>query len=291
MTQGWFITYEGGEGAGKTVQTQMMKNYLEGKGFDVVLTREPGGTELAEKIRTVLIGPDVKDMDAITEVFLYAAARREHFKDIIEPALDAGKVVISDRFFDTSIVYQGMVKKGIDWRDILRINRNATKGKVPDLTIYLDIDPQIALERINQNKEREVNRFDKADLPFHYSVRSAYQKLLCEFPNRIKRVNADQTPGPVYMDCLEIVKDELGLNKKEPKWTNCELTNGWVHSNIGKLSVGKNLFDYSSLVINPGGTEEPLLYLGRDGVIKWNGRVVTKDEELVAALRDLLTHT
>lgn len=282
MTKGWFITFEGGEGAGKTLQAKMIKDYLELKGFDVVLTREPGGTELAEKIRQILIGPDVKDMDGITEVFLYAAARREHFKDVIRPALEAGKIVISDRFFDTSIVYQGFVKKAMPWHEVLQINLKATNGAQPDLTLFFDIDPKVGLERIKQNSEREVNRFDKADMDFHYDAYYSYQALRLAFPARIKTVNADQTPGNVYFECLDIIEEKLGLKKKE----ELKLTTMYLNDKSSNVMAQP-----SHLIINPSGTEEPLLFLGNDGVIKWNGKVVTKDEELVSALRDLLTHT
>lgn len=214
MTKGWFITLEGGEGVGKTTQAKMIKDYLEGKGFDVVLTREPGGVEIANEIRYILLNPDVEDMDGITEVFLYSAARREHFKEIIEPALEAGKIVLCDRFFDSSIVYQGIVKKAMPWPDILDINLKTTKGKSPDLTLYFDIDPEKALERIHKNDNREVNRFDKADLEFHQKVRCAYQTLADHFSHRIKTVNADQTPGKVYFECVEIIGEKLGLTKK-----------------------------------------------------------------------------
>lgn len=205
MTRGGFITFEGGEGAGKTVQIKKVKEYLESQGYDVIATREPGGVKVAEKIREVLIGPDVEDMDAITEVFLYAAARREHFKEVIQPAMDEGKIVLSDRFFDSSIVYQGLVKNAMKWTHILDINLKATEGKQPDLTIYFDIGPNKALSRIKINSDREVNRFDRASMDFHYQVRNSY-RYLCEcFPKRMKMINADNSIENVFNQCMNLI--------------------------------------------------------------------------------------
>lgn len=204
-----FITFEGGEGSGKTLQIQKLKSHLESLGHEVIATREPGGLPIAEKIRQVLIGQDVDDMDGMTEVLLYAAARREHFIHVIKPALDAGKIVLSDRFYDSSVVYQGLVKWALSWKEIEAINLKVTGGLPPDITLYLDIEPEKALERIKQNSEREVNRFDKANLDFHHQVRYGYLAWQTCNQERIVRINADQTPEEVSQDCIALVTELL----------------------------------------------------------------------------------
>lgn len=291
MTKGWFITFEGGEGAGKTAVSQLVKHYLEAQGFEVVLTREPGGVKVAEQIRNILIGPDVEDMDGITEVFLYAAARREHFKDVIQPALDEGKVVLSDRFFDTSLVYQGFVKQSMPWNQILDINLKATNGKQPDLTLYFDIDPKKALERIKENTYREVNRFDKAGIDFHYSVSGGYDDLCASFPDRIKRVNADQTPGQVCDDCLNIINEKLGLKKKVTPITVYESVklDSFAIPNGTFVAIDPRNFPSSFTFSGPNGKE--ILKLNGDGTAYWNGKQIEADKELVDAMREFLSKT
>ena len=183
---------EGGEGSGKTEQGKYLKQYLEEQGREVVLTREPGGVKIAEKIRHILLNPSVKDMDAMTEVLLYAAARREHLLDVILPSLEQGKVVLSDRYFDSSIVYQGMVK-GIGWQEVLDINLKATSNTVPDMTLLLDIKPEIAVSRIFKDAEREKNRFDNSSMTFHKRVRKGYLLLADLFPERFRIIDANDT--------------------------------------------------------------------------------------------------
>lgn len=212
---GYFITIEGGEGAGKTVQIKLLKEHLESLGNEVVSTREPGGVDLAEKIRYLLLNPDVTDMDGMTEILLYAAARREHFIKVIRPALKIGKIVICDRFFDSSFVYQGLVK-GFGLKNVFDVNMMAVDNTMPNLTILLDLDPSIGLERIHQN-DREQNRFDKASIDFHESVRSAYQHLAELFQERIVKVDASGTVDEVANEIKKFMKYRVISNVRKNK--------------------------------------------------------------------------
>lgn len=208
---GLFLTLEGGEGSGKTTQIVHLKSYFESLGYEVVTTREPGGVPIAEKIRWILLNPEVTDMDAMTEVLLYCASRREHFIHVILPALTSGKVVISDRFFDSSIVYQGFVK-GFGWEKVYQMNLEAVQGTQPDLTFYLDIPPAVGMARIQSNVEREQNRFDRASLDFHHKIRKGYQFLAAYFPNRIVSINAEKHAEEVSKDLISILHQRLKLN-------------------------------------------------------------------------------
>jgi dTMP kinase len=206
---GYLITLEGGEGCGKTVQAKLLKEYLESLGCDVITTREPGGVDLAEKIRHLLLNPEVTQMDAMTEVLLYTAARRELFIDVIQPALHLGKVVICDRFFDSSIVYQGMVK-GVGWEKVYDINMAAVENTIPNLTLLLDVSPAIALERIQQNN-REKNRFDLSSMDFHVKVRYAYRFLAKKFNDRFEVVDAGGSIEGISEVIKRIVSSKIVL--------------------------------------------------------------------------------
>ena len=198
--KGLFISIEGGEGAGKTEAGKQMKAYFEGQGHEVLLTREPGGIELAEQIRHLLLNENVKDMDSTTETLLYSAARREHFIHVIMPALQEGKTVISDRFIDSSLVYQGIVR-GVGFEHVYHINMTAIQNNLPDYTLLLDVDPRIALKRIDKEK-REVNRFDEASLEFHQQVRYGYKFLAKTFSDRFITIKADQPKEKVFADMV-----------------------------------------------------------------------------------------
>lgn len=206
---GYFLTIEGGEGVGKSVQLKRLKEYIESLGYEAVSTREPGGVDLAEKIRHLLLNPEVKEMDAMTEVLLYSAARREHFINVIQPALNSKKVVICDRFFDSSIVYQG-VAKGVGWKTVYDINMAAVENTTPNLTLLLDLSPVVALERIKQN-QREQNRFDVAPMDFHIRVRHAYNFLAKKFKDRFEIVDANGSIDEVFDRIKRIVSSKMML--------------------------------------------------------------------------------
>lgn len=208
MKKGIFITAEGGEGAGKTTVLSKLKEELEERKLKVMLTREPGGIEIAEKIRSVILDKKHIAMDGRTEALLYAAARRQHLVEKILPALAEGYVVLCDRFLDSSIAYQGYAR-GIGIEEILSINQFAIEGHLPDLTLYFDIDPKKGLARIAANKDREVNRLDKEKITFHQQVRLGYLEARKRYPERIVLINADQSFDCVLQDTLLVVKDRL----------------------------------------------------------------------------------
>ncbi len=206
--KGIFITFEGGEGAGKTTVLHAIKDILEKQGKRVVATREPGGSEIAEKIRRIILNPDHTEMDARTEALLYAAARRQHLVETVLPQLENGALVLCDRFIDSSLVYQGVGRSlGVD--DVLKMNLFATAGLMPALTLYFDVDPAIGLARIEKNSEREFNRLDKEKLDFHYQVREAYQALAKKEPERIKTISAEKAIESVIESTWQLLTEYL----------------------------------------------------------------------------------
>lgn len=204
MNKGTFITFEGGEGTGKTTLILKLKEYFESKGHTVLLTREPGGVKVAEEIRSVIME---NHMDTMTEALLFASARREHLVDRVIPALNRGEVVLCDRFVHSSIVYQGIVKKlGVE--TVSNLNQFAIGDYMPDLTLILDLDPQVGLERISANDEREVNRWDLERLEFHQELRKGYQSLSKRFPEQnIISIDASPTQEEVFALAKEQVEE------------------------------------------------------------------------------------
>lgn len=184
-----FVTIEGPEGSGKTSAMRIVKERLENVGYSVVTTREPGGTEIGEQIRNVILDPKNTEMDSRTEALLYAASRRQHLIEKIWPSLKEGKIVFCDRYLDSSLAYQG-IARGLGVEQILEVNSYATEGTFPDLTVLFDIDPLLGLERINKNKNREVNRLDMEKISFHKQVRNGYLELSRRFPDRYFVVDA-----------------------------------------------------------------------------------------------------
>lgn len=203
-----FITFEGPEGAGKTTVIQKITERLKQENIKVLSTREPGGIEIAEKIRAVILDPEHTAMDERTEALLYAAARSQHYFEKVRPALDEGKLVICDRFIDSSLAYQGYAR-GIGVDEVLAINEFAIGKKLPDVTILFDLAPEIGLARIQANGEREVNRLDVESLAFHQKVREGYKLLVKRYPERIKVVNAEQSVEQVIEDVWSILTDVI----------------------------------------------------------------------------------
>jgi len=205
---GYFITLEGGEGAGKTTVLKSLRNELQEKGFDVLTTREPGGIDIAEKIRQIILATEHTTMDGRTEALLYAAARRQHLVEKVFPALRKGKIVLCDRFIDSSLAYQGYARElGMD--EVFSINQFAIQDYMPDLTLFFDIAPKKGLERISSNKDRERNRLDLEEMHFHEKVYEAYQLLVEKFPERIKVINADQPLERVEEDAITTLTRDL----------------------------------------------------------------------------------
>jgi dTMP kinase len=200
--QGFFITFEGIEGSGKSTQIKLLCNQLMESGYQVIATREPGDGELGGRIRELLLSVS-SSLDALSEMFLLAADRTRHVIEIVSPALQKGAIVISDRYTDSSIAYQGF-GRGLPIEFIETINNAAVKGLVPDMTIVLDIDPHISLERSRlrlrqQNMFEAEGRFEQENMEFHQRVREGYLKIAESFPERFTVVDASSNP-PVLND-------------------------------------------------------------------------------------------
>lgn len=204
MKEGVFITLEGPEGSGKSTIIKLLEGYFNEKGTEYIATREPGGINIAEQIRNVILDKKNTAMDGRTEALLYAASRRQHMVERVIPALKDGKVVICDRFIDSSLAYQGYAR-GIGIDEVIKINEFAIEGYMPNLTLYLDIKPEIGLERIAKNKDREVNRLDLEKLDFHTKVREGYFILLEKYPDRIKKINAEASIEVVFGEIKDIL--------------------------------------------------------------------------------------
>ncbi|MEH7130407.1 dTMP kinase [Neobacillus drentensis] len=208
MTRGIFITFEGPDGAGKSTIIDMVAKQFE----NVLLTREPGGIDIAEQIRAVILNKENTAMDPRTEALLYAAARRQHLIEKVRPALDEGKIVLCDRFVDSSLAYQGYAR-GLGIEEVFAINQFAIENLMPELTIYFEIEPELGLERINKNKGREINRLDLENLEFHQKVSEGYQLLIKRFPGRIRCINASGTVEEVFQETLKIIEEKLSQKK------------------------------------------------------------------------------
>lgn len=206
--KGLFITFEGPEGSGKTTVSQLVLENLKKEGYEVLYTREPGGIDIAEQIRQVILDPKNTAMDAKTEALLYAASRRQHLIEKVLPALKKGQIVICDRFVDSSLVYQG-VARGLGIEAVYQMNLFAIEDIMPDATIFFDVAPEIGLARIAQNASREVNRLDLETLDFHRKVYAGYQMVLERYPERITRVDASLSLEEVYQAVLGEIKKHL----------------------------------------------------------------------------------
>lgn len=211
--RGFFITFEGVEGAGKTTILHSIVDKLRSQGYDVVATREPGGIEIAEQIRNIILDRENVKMEERTEALLYAAARRQHLAEKVLPALEAGKIVLCDRFIDSSLAYQGHAR-GLGIEEVYDINKFAIQDLMPNITLLFDIDPQKGLERIAANDEREKNRLDLEKLDFHKKVYEGYQILTEQYPDRILKVNADQSIELVERSAYDKILSYLNKENK-----------------------------------------------------------------------------
>lgn len=201
MPIGKLITFEGGDGSGKTTMIKKLSAYLEDKKIPYLMTREPGGIDIAEKIRSIILNPEHTTMDARTEALLYAAARRQHLAEKVIPALQKGVMVLSDRFVDSSLAYQGYAR-GLGMDEVRSINEFATDHLSPDLTLYFDISPEQGLARIAANQGREVNRLDMENLSFHDKVREGYLILAKQEPDRIQIIDASLSQEEVFCSLI-----------------------------------------------------------------------------------------
>lgn len=203
MKKGLFITFEGADGCGKTTQINMLKNYLENQGYQVVLTREPGAKGLGEKVREILLNYEGTVSDRC-ESFLFLADRAQNIDIIVNPAVNEGKIVLCDRHIDSTVAYQGY-GRGLDIGRIKMLNNIATNGRKPDLTIVFDIDVETSMQRVGKNKDR----MESAGIEFHNRVRDGYLKIAKEEPERIKVVNSIQTVNDVFEEVKKIVNKYL----------------------------------------------------------------------------------
>ncbi|MCB9497989.1 MAG: dTMP kinase [Erysipelotrichaceae bacterium] len=203
-----FITLEGPEGSGKTTAVETAVKKLQDLGYQIVRTREPGGTPISEQIRNVILDKGNTAMDSKTEALLYAASRRQHLVEKVWPALKEGKIVICDRYLDSSLAYQGGARHlGID--EVLNINLFATENTWPDLTLLFDIDPSIGLARINSNDKREINRLDLEKIEFHNKVRSTFLELAKRYPDRYVIIDASKSKEKVAQATLDAILSRL----------------------------------------------------------------------------------
>lgn len=205
MQKGKFIVFEGGEGSGKGTQISLLQKELAGA--NVVWTREPGGTKIGEKIRELILSGESTDMRAKTELLLFYASRAQHMEEIIIPALESGRHVISDRFSLTTIAYQVYAREQLQLLPLYEMLDADVVGKyIPDLTVFLDIDPVHAIARTNGRADN--NRLDVEPLAFHERARNGYLEALKKIPHRV--VNSDRAPEEVFKDISSIVKERFG---------------------------------------------------------------------------------
>ena len=206
MKKGLFITFEGADGSGKTTQLNKIKNFLEEKGFDVVVTREPGSLELGQKIRNILLHYDGVVADRC-EIFLFLADRAQHVETFIKPAIEEGKIVLCDRHTDSTIAYQGYGREQ-DIELLKNLNEIAVNGLKPDLTMLFDVSTETAQERVGSEKDR----MESIGIEFHRKVRNGYLELLKENPDRIKLINANNSIEIVFEDAKKIIIDLINRN-------------------------------------------------------------------------------
>jgi len=203
MIKPLFITFEGPEGSGKTSVIQHLHKHLIALGQDVIVTREPGGVKISEEIRNILLDNQNLGMDQKTEALLFAAARRQHIIEVIQPALEAGKTVLCDRYIDSSLAYQGHARE-IGIEEVYQLNLFAIESLMPDLTLFIDVKPEVGLERVRHN-QRSMDRLDNETLNFHQKVYEGYMKLAAIEPDRIKVLDGNQSIEDVVNQALSYI--------------------------------------------------------------------------------------
>lgn len=208
MNKGKFIVFEGGEGSGKSTMIELIYNFLIEKGVECIKTREPGGIKISEDIRNIILDTQNTSMDSKTEALLYAAARRQHLVEKVIPELEMGKIVLCDRFIYSSLAYQGYAR-GIGVDDIFLINKFAIEEYMPDLNLLFDLSPEVGLDRINKNKDREVNRLDLEKIDFHNRVREGYINLAKENKDKFIIINAEKTLNEVFEETKDIILEYI----------------------------------------------------------------------------------
>ncbi len=203
-----FITFEGPDGAGKSTIIKLVHEKLLQDGFNIVLTREPGGTPIAEKIRDIILDNSNQALDARTEALLYAASRRQHLVEKIWPALKEGKIVLCDRFLDSSLAYQGG-GRNLGVKNVLNINLFATENTYPDLTLFFDVSPEVGLARVSKDKKRVADRLDNENENFHDKVYKTFKEIVEQNKNRIVVIDASKSIDEVVETIYKIIKERL----------------------------------------------------------------------------------
>lgn len=209
LKKGLFLTIEGPDGSGKTTACQTVLQRLKQEGYDVIYTREPGGSNIAEQIRSVILDVNNTEMEIRTEAMLYAAARRQHLIEVVLPALKENKIIVCDRFVDSSLAYQGY-GRGIGIDEVMSINQFAIGNNFPDLTIYYDVDAIVGLQRIANRSG--LDRLDKESLAFHQKVVEGYKIVCSRYPERIKIVDASQDMDKVASDTYDLIIRKIKEN-------------------------------------------------------------------------------
>lgn len=207
MKKGLFISFEGCDGCGKTTALKLVEEKLNKNGVFPLMTREPGGSKIAEQIRNIILDKANTEEDIKTEALLYAASRRQHLIDVVLPALNSGKLVISDRYVDSSLAYQGYAR-GIGLEAVLSINNFAIDNLYPDLTFFLDLPPQEGLKRI-QSRERDKDRLDVEKEEFHKRVYQGYQIVNEIFKDRIIKIDASKSPDEISDKIVSVILEKI----------------------------------------------------------------------------------
>lgn len=213
---GLFITFEGPDGSGKTTQLKLLADYLSQNGQDVITTREPGGTFISDKIRQILLDPEHKELNDHTEILLYAASRAQHVHEKILPALEKGKIVLCDRYIDASIAYQAY-GLGIDKNIVMDINRFASSNLQPQRTYFIEVSPEIGMQRLNKRDQKDfagLDRIEQKNIVYHERVLEGFRKIAIENSDRILKINGDNAIDGIF----ETIKKDIDLilkNRKE----------------------------------------------------------------------------
>lgn len=203
MSRGKFITFEGCDGCGKSTQLRLLSEYLTKKGVPHIFTREPGGGKISEAIREILLNGKNAEMTDECEALLYAAARAQHLRDKVEPALSSGKLVVCDRYVDSSFAYQAFAR-GLGFEFVEKINAFALENYLPDCTVFFDLTPEEAFQR--KHGADENDRLEQAGMEFHKKVYAGYKRLAEKYPERIVCINARQTPEEIAKQVIEVLK-------------------------------------------------------------------------------------
>ena len=206
IKKGLFISFEGGEGVGKSTQINLLKKFLSKKKYKVTSTREPGGTKEGEYIRKFLVSGDKNAWDSYSEALIFNALRREHINKLINPAIQNNEIILCDRYLDSTIVYQGLVGK-IDEQKLFNLHDTYCYGLYPDLTLFLDLNPSIGLDRSNNRNDKNENRFEKLGLDYHQKILNGFNILYKKYPKRIVKIDASESK--------EIISDNINYHVSE----------------------------------------------------------------------------